>query len=125
MTTIVTTTARRGRRRSSEMPAQRGEAPRSKIGEPLGSLMPDRSTAAAAARDIVATAPKTCEGCASLQIWPRPQCKGEASPHFRRPRDTYHQRCEAYSFGVPAVTVAEPTPRPATAYKLVVRGRVS
>lgn len=39
----------------------------------------------------------TCEGCAFLQRWPRPQCKGEASPNFRMVRDTYHPRCAVYT----------------------------
>lgn len=38
----------------------------------------------------------TCEGCAFLQRHPRPQCKGEASEHFRRVRDTHYTRCAAY-----------------------------
>lgn len=79
----------------------------------------------AIAREVVATAPKTCEGCASLQRWPRPQCKGESSPHFRMVRDTYHPRCEAYSFGAPAMVVVEPAPAVRTGVKLVVRGRAS
>jgi hypothetical protein len=28
---------------------------------------------------------------------PRPQCKGEVSPHFRMVRDTYHPQCNAYA----------------------------
>lgn len=39
----------------------------------------------------------TCEGCAFLQRHPRPQCKGETSPHFRMVRDTYHARCETFA----------------------------
>ena len=38
----------------------------------------------------------TCEGCCWLQRHPRPQCKGEASEHFRRVRDTHYTRCTAY-----------------------------
>jgi hypothetical protein len=38
----------------------------------------------------------TCEGCVWLQRHPRPQCKGEASEHFRRVRDTHYTRCAAY-----------------------------
>jgi hypothetical protein len=40
---------------------------------------------------------QTCEGCAHLRIHPRPMCAGEGSPHERRPRETYHDRCRAYS----------------------------
>lgn len=59
----------------------------------------DIAAAKAAARET-ALARKTCEGCAALQTWPRPQCKGETSPHFRQVRDTYHDRCQVYSVGV-------------------------
>jgi|LakMenE18May11ns_1017448.scaffolds.fasta_scaffold9404896_2 hypothetical protein len=47
----------------------------------------------------------TCEGCFFLQRHPRPMCKGEDSPHFRTVRDTYHERCHAFS-------VSKPEPRP-------------
>jgi hypothetical protein len=32
-------------------------------------------------------------------------CKGEDSPHFRTVRDTYHERCHAFS-------VSRPEPKP-------------
>jgi len=48
----------------------------------------------------------TCEGCAFLQRHPRPQCKGETSPHFRMVRDTYHARCETFAVRGKARTTA-------------------
>lgn len=39
---------------------------------------------------------QTCEGCAHLRIHPRPMCAAEASPHGRKPRETYHDRCGWY-----------------------------
>jgi len=56
----------------------------------------DTSTQQAAAAHIKAQN-QTCEGCVWLQRMPRPQCKGEASPHFRMVRDTHHQQCNAYA----------------------------
>lgn len=71
----------------------------------------DLEAAKASAREA-ALARKTCEGCAALQTWPRPQCKGEASPHFRQVRDTYHERCQVYSvrMGQGAPQPVEPAP---------------
>jgi len=56
----------------------------------------DTSAQAAAAAHIKAQN-TTCEGCVWLQRHPRPQCKGEASPHFRMVRDTHHQQCNAFA----------------------------
>lgn len=56
--------------------------------------------AQASAREVVKSAPLTCQGCAHLRTYPRPICKGEASPHYRMARETYHARCPA--FGVRA-----------------------
>ena len=46
---------------------------------------------------LLAQQNQTCEGCVWLQRYPRPQCKGEASPNFRMVRDTYHPQCGAYT----------------------------
>ena len=48
------------------------------------------------AATMLAQQNSTCEGCVWLQRHPRPQCKGEASPHFRMVRDTYSARCTSY-----------------------------
>lgn len=55
----------------------------------------------------------TCEGCAFLQKWPRPQCKGEASDFFRMVRDTHTPRCNTYAVrakGEPSPVKPEPAP---------------
>lgn len=39
----------------------------------------------------------TCEGCAFLRTLPRPMCISETSAHFRRPRDTYQDRCPSFA----------------------------
>ena len=54
------------------------------------------TSAQAAAVAYVKQQNATCEGCVWLQRHPRPQCKGEASEHFRRVRDTHYTRCAAY-----------------------------
>ena len=56
----------------------------------------DTSAQQAAAAHIKAQN-QTCEGCVWLQRHPRPQCKGEASEHFRMVRDTYHPQCNVYT----------------------------
>lgn len=85
----------------------------------------DREIAIASAAEM--SRKVTCEGCAHLKRWPRPMCKGEASPHFRMVRDTYHQRCEAFAvMGVAQITPAAPRPdAPPAHVRLVVRGRAS
>jgi hypothetical protein len=57
---------------------------------------PEPAQAAAAAQALVART-LTCEGCSALQTWPRPQCRGEKSEHFRTARETYHPRCQFYA----------------------------
>ena len=52
--------------------------------------------------------PATCFGCHWLARGHRPMCRGENSPHYRQPRDTYHARCGAF-----AVNPPKPTPEPA------------
>lgn len=73
-----------------------------------------RLNALASAQQI-ATQRKTCEGCTGLRIHPRPMCQAEASPHFRMVRDTYHERCPAFSVGMqiaaPPVREAPPMSR--------------
>jgi len=49
------------------------------------------------AATLLAQQNTTCEGCIFLQRYPRPQCKGETSPHFRMVRDTYNTQCSAYT----------------------------
>lgn len=39
---------------------------------------------------------QTCEGCQHLRAL-RPMCMAEASPHWRAPRSTYQERCNAYA----------------------------
>jgi hypothetical protein len=39
---------------------------------------------------------KTCELCSHLRAL-RPMCMAEASPHWRRPRDKYHDACTVYA----------------------------
>jgi hypothetical protein len=56
----------------------------------------DTSAQAAAAAHIQKQN-STCEGCVWLQRQPRPQCKGEASPHFRMVRDTHYPQCNAFA----------------------------
>jgi Zn finger protein HypA/HybF involved in hydrogenase expression len=46
----------------------------------------------------------TCEGCIWLVKSIRPQCRCETGPHYRKPRDTYFERCHEY-----AVTIADKT----------------
>lgn len=59
---------------------------------------PQRNSAAQAALAAqVAQQRATCEGCVWLQRQPRPQCKGEASPHYRMVRDTHYEQCNAYA----------------------------
>lgn len=79
MTTILTTTPRKGRARERDL---------------IGTMRPDRAQALASAAQM--TQRVTCEGCGHLQTRPRPMCKGETSVHFRRVRDTYHERCDAF-----------------------------
>jgi hypothetical protein len=68
----------------------------------------------------IAQQPKTCEGCIFLQRWPRPQCRGEASEHFRMVRDTYHVRCAAYAVRVTtAPQPVKPEPEPPPRHELV------
>ena len=67
--------------------------------------------------------PKTCEGCAHLRTHLRPMCQGEASPHWRQPRDTYHERCEAYSYGAASKPSVTPSPGIKPHVVLVSRGR--
>ena len=55
------------------------------------------TSAQAAASAHIQKQNTTCEGCVWLQRQPRPQCKGELSPHFRMVRDTHHQQCNAYA----------------------------
>jgi len=55
----------------------------------------DIEAAKASARE--ANSRRTCEGCAFLVTHLRPRCMGEASPNFRTPRDTYHERCGVYA----------------------------
>jgi hypothetical protein len=38
----------------------------------------------------------TCEGCQHLRAL-RPMCMAETSPHWRAPRATYQDRCNAYA----------------------------
>lgn len=104
MTTILTTTPRKGRRREWDR---------------IGTNLPDRAQALASAAQM--TQRVTCEGCAYLQKWPRPQCKGEASAHFRRPRDTYHERCDVFAFSLPT---PEPKPEPPPMSRYALAGEV-
>jgi hypothetical protein len=73
------------------------------------------------ARELMGQRGPTCEGCAALRTYPRPMCSGEASPHFRTARDTYHARCASYSVkGVeapPVVKKAPPPPPPAKPHR--------
>ena len=55
----------------------------------------DVKRAAAQAAQLVSR--QTCEGCAFLRIHPRPMCAAETSANFRRPRDTYQDRCPSYA----------------------------
>ena len=57
----------------------------------------DASAQQAAAAHIQKQQNTTCEGCVWLQRQPRPQCKGEASPHFRMVRDTHYPQCHAFA----------------------------
>lgn len=49
----------------------------------------------AEARIPVLVKRQTCEGCAFLTR-ERPRCLNEASPHFRSPRESYHDKCGFY-----------------------------
>jgi hypothetical protein len=55
----------------------------------------DVKRAAAQAAQLIQR--QTCEGCAFLRIHPRPMCAAETSANFRRPRDTYQDRCSSYA----------------------------
>lgn len=72
----------------------------------------DIDMAKAIAREM--NARRTCEGCAFLVTHMRPRCMGEASPNFRTPRDTYHERCGVYAVrgrdGKPVERKPEPKP---------------
>lgn len=57
----------------------------------------DASAQKAAAAQLQKQQGQTCEGCVWLQRMPRPQCKGEASPHFRMVRDTNYPQCNAFA----------------------------
>lgn len=53
----------------------------------------------------------TCTGCVFLPKTDRPKCTSEASPHWRTPRETYHDRCRAFA-------TAKPEPEPAAPVSL-------
>jgi hypothetical protein len=72
----------------------------------------DMENAKAIAREM--TRNRTCEGCIALRVLPRPMCAGEASPHFRTVRETYHERCASYTVAgrqMPAPKPVEPPKR--------------
>lgn len=79
--------------------------------KPRTILIGAAPSALESARVIVAQR-KTCEGCHMLQLWPRPQCKGPTSPHYRMVRDTYHQRCDAFAVRPKADAPPEPEALP-------------
>lgn len=76
---------------------------------------PSKPAAVAQAREAAAK-PQTCQGCHGLQTWPRPQCKNEASPFFRMPKDTHNARCDAYAFR--AAGAPEPVTEPASRFAI-------
>lgn len=80
---------------------------------------PSKPATMSTAREIAAQRP-TCQGCHALQTWPRPQCKGEASPFFRMVRDTYHDRCAAYAYR----TAATPEPEAPPMSRYAIAGEV-
>ena len=69
----------------------------------------------ALARSIAAQ-PATCQGCFFLQVHPRPQCKGEASPYYRTARETYHPRCAVHAYRSP--NAPEPVLAPASRFAI-------
>lgn len=64
----------------------------------------------------------TCEGCAALRTKPRPMCQAEGSPHFRRVREPYHDRCPAFS--VNGLTITAPAKDPAPLSRAQIAGEV-
>ena len=75
--------------------------------KPPNTKLIDIGTARATARDVAKPQRLTCEGCTGLRKYPRPMCQMECSPHFRMVRDTYHDRCPAFSAGVQGVAVVK------------------
>lgn len=68
----------------------------------------DVKAAAAQAAQLVQR--QTCEGCTHLRAL-RPMCMGEASPHYRQPRESFHTQCGAYvPRGAKPPVKAEPPP---------------
>lgn len=51
---------------------------------------------AAAAQAATLVSRQTCEGCAHLRAL-RPMCMDESSPHFRKPRESFNDRCGWYA----------------------------
>lgn len=73
----------------------------------IRTKMQDIEHAKAVAREVTQSQRKTCEGCALLRMYPRPMCQAEASPHWRTPREPYHDRCDAYAVTLRAVEAPE------------------
>lgn len=71
----------------------------------------DVKAAAASAAQLVQRL--TCEGCAHLRAL-RPMCMGETSPHYRQPRETFHERCQHYAVKGQVMQTAAPEPPPAS-----------
>lgn len=63
----------------------------------------------------------TCEGCYWLVRYPRPMCRGEASPHYRTARESYHERCDAFSVTGVIPVIENPKREERRARKEVIR----
>ncbi len=85
---------------------------------------PRHDVKAAAAQAAQLVQRQTCEGCAHLLVL-RPKCANDASPHYRQPRETFHERCQFYAvkgqMTRPAVQEAPPASRAAIAGEVAKR----
>jgi len=74
-----------------------------------------RAAAELAARKV------SCEGCFWLARHPRPMCRGETSPHYRTARESYHERCHAFSVTGAMPVIDNPKREERRARKEVIR----